>query len=1036
MFAPLLNQNYSSMTIFRITSFTVFLIFLTFFAHSQELKLERQFSHYFGDFTTDFTVADFNNDGKANDFLFAIQDKNYMILNTENDLSSNALFSEPVFVGLPDNTATNNRKLDAGDLNGDGFTDVIYTLHDENATAGILKNDGAGDFELIAELEGIPYTIDVKVGKFNDDEFADIAVLADGMVQIFTGSGDFSFSKWLSYNIDDSRTGAFIRVDNLDGDALDEIVLAYSANGAVILDLSDTEVTATTLIDTESTVEGIAIADLDVDGSNDIVLTMEGAETALVIYYLNPSLEITEVKYNLDINPNGINILIKDLDEDGDNDIVTVTESLSSLLAIFLNEGSRTFSSTLTEGAYLGSITATLGAIDLPIEAEFADYPYQVAVLSSQDLVVNFSFFQTNFENYASREEYMAPYIQSVVPVILKSGEKATLIGGSQATTYITFYEKFADRDFSGTRSISLGHGFSAATYADLNGDGYNDIIAGDFETSILLSDANGDYTLSQTFDEYATTERISIGDVDGDGDIDMFLSNAIYFNDGAGSFVQEQYITSNLLGSVLADIDNDDDLDLIAYSQDNSLVQVYSNNGSGSFASSGSINITAQKIEGIDFDEDGDLDLVAADPINDILYLLTNTDGTFTIGQTVNASTEVGEFAIMDITGDEHPEIVFSVTADFLNYYSLSSEGISEPSQTFQSMISTGYAVYAEDILAEGETGMIVGGNDGNVEVYTNKLQAGIMFDQLLFEYSASQIDFSITTDPENLDATVTFNGESLRPRDAGAYIVEATIQDDDYKGSLTDTLTIIPDTIVAIIDDATKEYGEPNPEFTVTYDAFLGDDTESSLDQGPAIQTEATEVSDVGTYSITSDTIIDNNYIVTVQYGTLTIEKAPLDVIADDQEIIAEEDMPEFTISYSGFKNDDTEDDLDNLPTASVAIQSTEEHGEFEIVVEGGDDNNYAYNYINGTLVIQKPVSANSALYIKVFPNPVTDEILIEHAKGRLDFVQLVDSSGKVLKQSNDHKLSLKSLNPGVYLLNVRMTNGENSVTRIIKE
>ena len=48
------------------------------------------------------------------------------------------------------------------------------------------------------------------------------------------------------------------------------------------------------------------------------------------------------------------------------------------------------------------------------------------------------------------------------------------------------------------------------------------------------------------------------------------------------------------------------------------------------------------------------------------------------------------------------------------------------------------------------------------------------------------------INTDPAGLGVVVTYNGSSIPPTDAGVYAVVATVDDPDYVGSATGTMSI----------------------------------------------------------------------------------------------------------------------------------------------------------------------------------------------------------------------------------------------------
>lgn len=84
------------------------------------------------------------------------------------------------------------------------------------------------------------------------------------------------------------------------------------------------------------------------------------------------------------------------------------------------------------------------------------------------------------------------------------------------------------------------------------------------------------------------------------------------------------------------------------------------------------------------------------------------------------------------------------------------------------------------------------------------------------------------------------------------------------------------------------------------------------------------------------------------------VAIAKAPLTITAENQEIFEGEDIPEFSISYDGFMNNETQTVLTNNPTVSCRANATSKAGEYTITVGGAKADNYNITHKNGKLVI----------------------------------------------------------------------------------
>jgi hypothetical protein len=99
-----------------------------------------------------------------------------------------------------------------------------------------------------------------------------------------------------------------------------------------------------------------------------------------------------------------------------------------------------------------------------------------------------------------------------------------------------------------------------------------------------------------------------------------------------------------------------------------------------------------------------------------------------------------------------------------------------------------------------------------------------------------------------------------------------------------------------------------------------------------------------------------MDNNYTFENTPGILTVTKASLTAKADNKTRVYGQTNPAFTISYTGFKNSESNSVLDTAPTTAADATVTSDAGVYPITVAGGSDNNYNFNYDPGTLTITK--------------------------------------------------------------------------------
>ena len=200
------------------------------------------------------------------------------------------------------------------------------------------------------------------------------------------------------------------------------------------------------------------------------------------------------------------------------------------------------------------------------------------------------------------------------------------------------------------------------------------------------------------------------------------------------------------------------------------------------------------------------------------------------------------------------------------------------------------------------------------------------------------------------NTAATLTSNTGVYTITGSGAF-------DNNYTFSyVSGNLTVTKATLTATADNKSRDYGDTNPALSVTYTGFRNGDTASVIDTLATPTTSATTTSNVGTYTINAAGAFDNNYTFNYVSGTLTVNKATLTATAGNVSREYGDANPAIGVTYTGFKNGETSAVIDTLATASSAANATSNVGTYSTVASGGLDNNYQFNYVDGTLTVTK--------------------------------------------------------------------------------
>lgn len=310
----------------------------------------------------------------------------------------------------------------------------------------------------------------------------------------------------------------------------------------------------------------------------------------------------------------------------------------------------------------------------------------------------------------------------------------------------------------------AINGGAVAMAMADFNGDGKVDIAVGNYHVfatstngvAVLLNNGDNTYGAPILYLSGTMILGVSVGDIDGDGDVDMAVVVAsqdqaiILLNNGNGVFsVSGNYVTgSGPTGICTGDFNNDGRPDVVVSNFGGS-ISVFTNNGNGTLtAGVGYASGEARQLAIGDLNNDGYLDIAVSNGSeSSVSVFLNKQDGTFNGKVSYPTGRYAHYVAIGDLDGDGRNDLVVTNRAD----------------NTISTLKNTGAGVFAPHVVYNvGDLPMAptIGDLNGDGKA-----------DIVVANNNSSNISVLLN------NGTGTFNAQTVRPVPYGAR--EAVVRD-----------------------------------------------------------------------------------------------------------------------------------------------------------------------------------------------------------------------------------------------------------------
>jgi hypothetical protein len=428
--------------------------------------------------------------------------------------------------------------LALGEFTGDAAIDIAVTVVNFAAPLAILPNQGDGTFGAPQHPAAGDFRGFCAAADFDGDGDADLALRTDNTLGILRNLGGGSFAAFSGVPATDFFFD-FVLGD-IDGDEDIDILAPDSSDRVQIFKNDGAGRLAPPLAYAAGHLAAfLALEDFDGDGDLDLATanpinprleTGAPAKPDLLIH-LNAGGGVFAHAATLAAGYQRHGLIAGDLDGDGDADLAFGAEG--EYLAVLANRGDGVFESGLGLSAGVQPVAAAAADLD-------GDGLLDLAV---------------------ANQGICCQAAEQTLSVILNQG------GGAFAP------------------AVHFGRGSAARGIAagDLDGDGDEDVVLSylgsccdfiDAGVQVLLNDGGAVFAIDRDYTTPARPFGLALGDLDGDGDLDIAAAGAdfpagalLLLNQGAGRFADAVRVASPDFGEHLAlgDLDGDGDLDIAA---------------------------------------------------------------------------------------------------------------------------------------------------------------------------------------------------------------------------------------------------------------------------------------------------------------------------------------------------------------------------------------------------------------------------------------------------------------------------------------